>query len=149
MGGIGRVVICIRIKDMVRVKDRVKDKDNMALRTSTVVKVNTKVRTNTNIKVKAKAKVTTSDKVTISIRAKVKVSIKANKTVIDNKARGKADMEGTLVPMIRVNTIKDSLLVVKVNYHLRHLLRGIILRTSSLTFPPSPNIGLDITPGLT
>lgn len=136
MGETGREGICIRIKDMVRVKDStvIKDKDNMAVRTSTVVKVNTKVRADTNIKVKAKAKVTTSDKVTISTRAKDKVSIRVSKIIIINKDRGKVDMEETLEPMIRVNTIKDSLLVVKVNYHLRDLLRGIILRTSNL-FP--------------
>ena len=141
MGETGREGICIRIKDIpVRVKDKVrgntvlKDKVNMVVKVKTKVTINIKdqdkgnMGINLNPKIRPTAKINTpkariNNMVRKDIEVKVLVKVVMPLVVV-----------GILERTTRVNTTKDLLLVVKVNYHLRDLLRGIILRTSNL-FP--------------
>ena len=156
MGEIGRERICIRIKNMVRVKDKVrgntvlKDKVNMVVKVKTKATINIKdqdkgnmgININLNPRISPTAKTNTPEaKINNMVRkdTEVKVLMKVIMPLV---------VVRILEPTTRVNTIKDLLLVVKVNYHFRDLLRGIILRTSNL-FPLSyPSPSFLSTPGL-
>jgi len=141
VGETGREGICIRIKDIpVRVKDKVrgntvlKDKVNMVVKVKTKVTIDIKDRDKGNMGINLNPKINHTAK-TNTPEARINNMVRKD---IEVKVLMKVVMSlvvvGILEPTIRVNTIKDLLLVVKVNYHLRDLLRGIILRTSNL-FP--------------
>jgi hypothetical protein len=121
--------ICIRIKvkgvtpvkvmDKISIRDRDTDRDKVGM----VVKdtIRTKVKVNTAIK---------------DIRTKINTRTK----VIEDKTKAIMAIPDHTT---RINIILDIMLV-QVNFHLRSLLRGIILRMSFSSFLPSPPFGTSL-----